>query len=152
MDTNRSTRRATHDDIPRIMEIRHGVHENRLRDPSSVTAADCAAFIDRAEMWVWVADGQIQGFSAGDPRDGSIWALFVDPANEGRGIGRALLAHACGTVGGAGFDTITLNTEPGTRADRFYRLNGWVEIGRSVKGEVLFRRRLEESHRDDRDP
>ena len=142
-----STRRATHDDVPRIMEIRHSVHENRLRDPTSVTAADCAAFIDRTEMWVWVEDGQILGFSAGDPRDGSIWALFVDPANEGRGIGRALLALACDTVRFAGFDTATLNTEPGTRADRFYRLNGWVETGRSAKGEVVFQRRLEESHR-----
>jgi GNAT superfamily N-acetyltransferase len=97
-----SARRAPHDDIPRIMEIRHGVHENRLRDPASVTAAECAAFIDRAEMWAWVEDGQIQGFSAGDPRDESIWALFVDPANEGRGIGRALLALACDTVRLAG--------------------------------------------------
>jgi ribosomal protein S18 acetylase RimI-like enzyme len=102
------------------MEIHHSVHENRLRDPTSVTAADCAAFIDRTEMWVWVEDGQILGFSAGDPRDGSIWALFVDPANEGRGIGRALLALACDTVRFAGFDTATLNTEPGTRAERFY--------------------------------
>ena len=96
-------------------------------------------------------DGRIQGFSAGDPHDGSIWALFVDPANEGRGIGRALLALACDTVRFAGFDTATLNTEPGTRADRFYRLNGWVETGRSAKGEIVFQRRLEESHCDDRD-
>ena len=55
------------------------------------------------------------------------------------------------TVRVAGFDTVTLNTEPGTRADRIYRLNGWVETGRSAKGEVVFQRRLEESHRDDRD-
>ena len=59
MDQTPGTRKATHDDIPRLMEIRHGVHENQLRDPSSVTAVDCAAFIDRAEMWVWVEDGQI---------------------------------------------------------------------------------------------
>jgi GNAT superfamily N-acetyltransferase len=142
MNSNQSTRKAIHDDIPRIMEIRHGVHENRLRDPTSVTADDCAAFIDRAEMWVWVEDGRIQGFSAGDPRDGSIWALFVDPANESRGIGRALLALACETVRVAGFDTATLSTEPGTRADRFYRLNGWVETGRSARGEVAFRQQL----------
>jgi hypothetical protein len=53
-----STRRATRDDIPRIMEIRHGVHENRLRDPTTVTAADCAAFIvpcdDRRWRRVWL--------------------------------------------------------------------------------------------------
>jgi ribosomal protein S18 acetylase RimI-like enzyme len=133
------------------MQIRHGVHENRLRDPTSVTAADCAAFIDRAEMWVWLEDGQIQGFSAGDPRDGSIWALIVDPASEGRDIGRALFALACDTVRFAGFDTATLSTEPGTRAHKFYRLHGWLETGRSAMGEVMFQRHLEESHRDGRD-
>ena len=137
-----NTRRALHADIDRIMAIRHGVRENRLSDPNSVTADDCAAFIDRAEMWVWVEDDQIQGFSAGDPRDGSIWALFVDPAFEGRGIGRDLLALACGTVRGAGFGTTRLNTEPGTRADGFYRANGWIETGRSAKGEIIFQRRL----------
>jgi GNAT superfamily N-acetyltransferase len=73
-------------------------------------------------------------------------ALFVDPANEGRGIGRALLALACDTVRLAGFDTATLSTEPGTRADRFYRLSGWLETGWSAKGDVVFQRRLEESH------
>ena len=138
-----NTRKAAHTDIARIMAIRHTVRENRLSDPNLVTAADCAAFIDRAEMWVWVEHGHIQGFAAGDPRDGSIWALFVDPACEGRGIGRTLLALACETVRAAGFDTATLNTEPGTRAERLYRTNGWIETGRSTKGEIIFQRRLE---------
>jgi GNAT superfamily N-acetyltransferase len=136
------TRRAAHADVPRIMEIRHAVRENRLWDPTSVTAADCAAFIDRAEMWVWVEGGHVQGFSAGDPRDGSIWALFVDPAHEGHGIGRALLALACDTVRAAGFEVATLNTEPHTRAERFYRMNEWVEVRRSVKGEIVFQKWL----------
>ena len=40
----------------------------------------------------------VVGFSAGDSGDGSIWALFVDPLHESRGIGRALIdaALACG--------------------------------------------------------
>jgi GNAT superfamily N-acetyltransferase len=140
-----NTRRAMHADVPRIMELRHGVRENRLSAPNAVTAADCMAFIDMAEMWVWTDDaGQLQGFSAGDPRDGSIWALFVDPPHEGRGIGRILLACACRTVRSAGFSTATLNTEPGTRAERFYRMNGWIETGRSAKGEIVFQRRLGE--------
>ena len=62
-----------------------------------------------------MTDGQIQGLSTCDPLDGSISALFGDPANEGRGIGRALLALACDTVRFARFDTPTLNTEPATR-------------------------------------
>ena len=98
-----NTRRAAHTDIERIMEIRHSVRENRLSDPNSVTAADCAAFIARAEMWVWTEDGRVQGFSAADPSNGTIWPLFVDPAFEGRGIGRTLLALACATVRSAGF-------------------------------------------------
>jgi GNAT superfamily N-acetyltransferase len=140
-----STRRATHDESHESWKSATASTRTDCATPRLVTAADCAAFIDRTEMWVWVEDGQILGFSAGDPRDGSIWALFVDPANEGGGIG--LLALACNTVRFAGFDTATLSTEPGRRADRFYRLNGWVETGRSAKGEAVFQRRLEESHR-----
>ena len=45
-------RRATHTDIPRIMAIRHSVSENRLLDPNSVTAADCAALIEGSEIYV----------------------------------------------------------------------------------------------------
>jgi GNAT superfamily N-acetyltransferase len=137
-----NTRRAVHTDVARIMEIRHRVRENRLFDPTSVTASDCAAFIDRAEMWVWIEDGRVQGFSAGDPSNGTIWALFVDPAFEGRGIGRTLLALACNTVRGAGYGMVRLNTEAGTRAERFYRTNGWVSAGRSPKGEIIFERSL----------
>jgi ribosomal protein S18 acetylase RimI-like enzyme len=141
-----NTRRATHADVPRIMEIRHAVRGNRLFDPNSVTAADCIAFIDRAVMWVWTDPAsEVQGFSASDPRDGSIWALSVDPANEGRGIGRALLALACSTVRSAGIAAATLTTEPGTRAERFYRMNGWIETGRSAKGDIVFQRRIGEA-------
>jgi hypothetical protein len=40
-------RRANQTDVPRIMEIRHSVRENRLSDQNSVTATDCARFIER---------------------------------------------------------------------------------------------------------
>ena len=135
-------RRAAHADVPRIMEIRHAVRENRLSDPNSVTASDCCAFIDRAEIWLWVDDDLIQGFAAGDPQDGSIFALFVDPAHEGRGIGRALIARACDTLRAGGFVAATLSTDPGTRAERFYRTNGWIEVGQNGKGEIVFQRQL----------
>ena len=58
-----------------------------------------------------------------------IWALFVDPAFEGRGIGRTLLALACATVRSAGYEMVRLNTAAGTRAERFYRMNGWDSVG-----------------------
>ncbi|BBK33209.1 L-amino acid N-acyltransferase YncA [Stella humosa] len=128
-------RRAAHADIPRLFEIRFAVTENRLIDPTRVTAADCAWFIDHSDVWVWVEDGTIRGFSAADPRDATIWALFVEPGQDGRGIGRALLAVACDTLRRHRFRSASLTTDAGSRAEGFYRAAGWVEIGRDG-GEV----------------
>jgi GNAT superfamily N-acetyltransferase len=135
-------RRARRADVSRIMEIRHSVRENRLSDPNLVTAADCAAFIERSEIWVWEEDGAVQGFAAGDTRDGWIWALFVAPGYEGRGIGQALLPLACETLSRAGYATATLSTVDGTRAERFYRTNGWTMTGKNKKGELVFQKQL----------
>jgi ribosomal protein S18 acetylase RimI-like enzyme len=85
-------RNATRLDIPRIMEIRAGVRENKLRDPSRVTIEDVCWFVDNPGIFVWEAGGKIVGFSAADPRDGSIFALFVEEDYEGRGIGQASLS------------------------------------------------------------
>src|ERR1051326_7675861 len=112
-------RRATHSDIPRIFEIRDSVQEKRLSDPSAVTEADTGHFIDNGALWVWQeADGLLTGFSAGDVRDGSIWALLVAPGHEGKGIGRALLKAACDALREAGHRIAVLGTEPGTQAER----------------------------------
>jgi ribosomal protein S18 acetylase RimI-like enzyme len=133
-------RRAIGADIPRLMEIRGAVAENRLSDPGAVTAADYAAFIDHSDIWVLTEGDLVLGFAAGDSRDGSIWALFVAPGCEGRGIGRQLLPLACETLRKAGYATATLSTSAGTRADRFYRQNGWAAIGTNEKREVVFRK------------
>ena len=132
-------RRARHDERGRIAEIRFAVRENQLGDPSLVTAEDYAWFTEYPGIWVWEEDGQIQGFSVGDPRDGTIWALFVDPSHERRGIGRALFEVACDTLRRAGHRTAMLTTDPGTRAERFYRAAGWKVVGNNTKGDLIFR-------------
>src|SRR4051794_3146397 len=112
-------RRATAADLSRIFAIRHSVRENQLSDPSRVTEADARWFIDHGALWVWQeADGEVTGFGAGDPRDGSIWALFVMPGHEGKGLGRALLRRACEALREAGHREAWLTTLPGTRAER----------------------------------
>jgi GNAT superfamily N-acetyltransferase len=135
-------RKAQASDIPRISEIRFAVRENILSDPGRVTLEDMLWFIAHAAIWVWDDDGQILGFSAGDPRDGTIWALFVHPDHERKGIGQALIAAACDTLRDAGHVRATLGTDPGTRAERFYKANGWVDRGRKPNGEILFEREL----------
>ena len=135
-------RRARREDLRRISEIRLAVRENRLTDPDAITEAEVTWFLDNPGFWVWDEDGKVLGFSAADPRNGSIWALFVDPSQEGRGIGRALFATACDVLRAAGHDSATLNTGEGTRAERFYRAHGWREIGRSSKGELILQSEL----------
>jgi GNAT superfamily N-acetyltransferase len=131
-------RLATLSDIPRLMEIRGSVRENRLSDPSRVTLADYHWHVTHAPVHAWEDDSVIKGLSAGDPRDGSIWALFVDPRFEGRGIGRALISAACNSVAAAGHRVATLSTEAGTRAERFYLRNGWRAKGHTERGELIF--------------
>jgi len=111
--------------------------ENRLLDPARVTDADYQWFNDNPGIWVWEEDGRILGFSAADPRDGTIWALFIDPAHEGRGIGRALLARAYDVLREAGHRSATLGTQPGSRADRFYRAAGWIPLHVDGRGEQI---------------
>jgi GNAT superfamily N-acetyltransferase len=136
-------RRAAHADIPRIWEIRNCVRENILSDPTRVTPELTAWFVDNGPIWLWEEDdGAVAGFSAGDPRDGWVWALFVAPGHEGKGIGRALLKAACDSLRAAGHAAAILSTEPGTRAERHYRADGWTATGHNTKGEIVFQKPL----------
>jgi GNAT superfamily N-acetyltransferase len=131
-------RRATDADLPRISEIRFAVKENILRDPSRVPPELVKWFIDNPGIWLWEEDGKVLGFSAADTRDGTIFALFIDPAHEGRGIGRALFARALESLREAGHREGSLTTQPGSRADRFYQKAGWKVVGTSERGERVF--------------
>ena len=136
-------RKAALVDRPRISEVRLAVRENRLSQASVAKVDETADWIfANAAFWVWEEDGAIQGFAVADPRDGTIFGLFIHPDYEGRGIARALLPRACADLRAAGFAAATLTTGPGTRAERFYRENGWAETGRRDDGEIFFRKIL----------
>ena len=135
-------RRATDADRDRISEIRFAVKENILRDRSRVTYDMVTWFIENPGIWLWEENGKVLGFSAADTRDGTIFALFIDPRHEGRGIGRALFAAVCEALVHAGFRTLTLSTDPDTRAANFYRAAGWRERGRTPEGALIFECRM----------
>ena len=135
-----TVRRARVENIPVLMRIRAAVRENRLSDPAKVPAEAYRAFIDGPGIWLCADGDSILGFSAADPADGTIWALFVDPAAEGLGIGADLLSRALNDLRRAGWDEARLSTGPGTRAERFYRRHGWNVAGQTEAGEkILFR-------------
>lgn len=135
-------RKATRADWPRITEVRNAVRENRLSAGYVQKVEDIARWIfDNGTFWVWEQDGAVQGFAVADIRDGTIFGLFVHPNYEGRGIARALLPLACEDLRQAGHRAAKLTTGPGTRAERFYRENGWTDQGRD-KDEIVFVRAL----------
>jgi len=122
-------RQAAAGDIPDMSRIRLAVNENRLRDRGRVTPQMYEDFLERdGRGWVAQIDGVTVAFSYANRTDGSIWALFVEPGHEGKGLAKALLALAAEWLFSLGFDELTLNTGAGTRADRFYARMGWKRI------------------------
>jgi hypothetical protein len=55
---------------------------------------------------------------------------------------RSLLPLSCEIHRASGHSTATLTTDPGTRAERFYRLDGWTEVGRREDGQIIFQKAL----------
>ncbi len=82
-------REAINEDIPRIQVVRNSVKENMLSDPALVSDADCEDYISRrGKGWVCEIDGNIVGFAIADLVDHNIWALFVQPGFDKKGIGK----------------------------------------------------------------
>ena len=126
-------RQATLSDIPAMSHIRLSVTENTLSDPSRVTEQMYRDYLERlGRGWVADIDGVVVGFSYADRSDASIWALFISPDYEGRGIAKRLLQVAVDWLFALGHDSIHLSTSRNTRADRFYTGQGWT---RSVLNE-----------------
>jgi GNAT superfamily N-acetyltransferase len=119
-------RQAAPADIPAMAAIRLAVTENVLSDPGRITHAMYEDYLDATGRgWVAEIDGAIVAFSYADKDKGSIWALFVHPGHEGRGLASVLLRLATDWLFGLGHDAVTLTTGAGTRADRFYARQGW---------------------------
>lgn len=135
-------RRARRADIPAMSAIRLSVRENVLSDPSRVTLQMYEDYLERdGHGWVAEIDGEVAAFCYADRSRASIWALFVSPRHEGRGLGQGLLALAVSWLFELGHRRITLSTTPGTRADRFYTKQGWTRMpeGGAEVGYVLER-------------
>ncbi len=125
-DGGASFRRATTADIPAMSRIRLAVSENTLSDPARVTQAMYENYLERdGRGWVAEVDGAIAAFSYADDTKGLIWALFVDPPHEGHGLAKRLLDLAVHWLFAQGHASVVLDTGAGTRAERFYALQGW---------------------------
>lgn len=126
-------------DIKQIQVVRNSVKENMLSDPALVPDSDVEYFIlNRGKGWVCEIDGGIVGFAIADLKDHNIWALFMHPDYEAKGIGKKLHRRMLDWYFSQTKETIWLGTAPNSRAERFYRMQGWKEVGLHGKGEIKF--------------
>ena len=132
-------REATVNDVKQIQQVRNAVRENTLSDPSLVTDDDVIEYITkRGRGWVYEIDEAITGFSIISLADQNVWALFVHPDFEKRGIGKLLHDQMMNWYFENTDKLVWLSTSPGTRAENFYRSAGWQENGIYGKGELKF--------------
>lgn len=132
-------RPATLADIDPMHVIRIAVRENRLSDPSLITAKDYAAYLEnRGAGWVVEIEHQIVGFAIVDFQENNVWALFVHPDFEKRGVGRMLHDQMISAYFARTNQTLWLGTEPHSRAESFYRKAGWKEVGKHGTDEIKF--------------
>ncbi|MFF3866960.1 GNAT family N-acetyltransferase [Micromonospora sp. NPDC001898] len=106
-----------------------------------------------AERWTWERDehlmtvaerdGRLVGFSylgpddQDDPATGLLNAIHLDPAEQGRGTGRALMADALATMRGRGRHRAVLWVlEPNAHARRFYERGGWRPTGERREEQI----------------
>lgn len=126
-------------DIRQIQIVRNSVKENMLSDAALVPDEDVKDFItNRGKGWVCEIDNSIVGFSIADLKESNIWALFVLPEFEGKGIGKKLHKEMLDWYFTQTKEKLWLGTAPNTRAEKFYRVYGWKEVGVHGKGEIKF--------------
>jgi GNAT superfamily N-acetyltransferase len=113
-------RQATRADTAELWRVRDAVTENRLT-PGRIGDAELHAYLE-AHGRGWVVElnpgpqSRIAGFAIGDARDGSIWALFVDPPLHGQGHGRRLHHTMVDWLFAQGHARLQLGTQPDSRA------------------------------------
>jgi len=132
-------REAHTNDIRGIQRVRNAVKENRLSDPALVPDKDVEDYINRrGKGWVALSGDAIIGFAIADLAGANIWALFIDPEFEARGVGSQLHRIMLDWYFNLTDQPLWLSTEPKSRAETFYRKQGWRETGIYGKGEIRF--------------
>jgi ribosomal protein S18 acetylase RimI-like enzyme len=137
-------RLATLADIDSLFAIRTAVLQNHLSRAQladlGITPQVLADSIREAPC-VWVAhlNGQPAAFSMVDLAEGEVFAMFVHPAYEGRGLGRRLMAVAEAALFER-HDRLFLVTDgrDEIRANGFYQRLGWSKVGRVDGDDVRY--------------
>jgi GNAT superfamily N-acetyltransferase len=135
-------------DIETLFHIRTSVvenHQSRQELANLGVTPETIAHMLQTTCRAWIAeiDAQAVGFSFANATERMVFGLFVLPAYEGRGVGRALIQQAEDWLWSQGATEIHLFTgnQPSLRAYGFYQHLGWqVEAVQSDLPEAAARR------------
>ncbi|NVZ18391.1 GNAT family N-acetyltransferase [Pseudomonas costantinii] len=137
-------RLATLVDIDTLFAIRTSVVQNHLSREQmtdlGITPQVLADSIREAPcVWIAEVDGRPAAFSMVDLAEGEVFAMFVQPAYEGHGLGRQLMAVAEAALFEC-HDTLFLITDgrDEIRANGFYQRLGWSVVGRVDGDDVRY--------------
>ena len=135
-------RQAIPEDIPQIQIVRNSVKENQLSNPNLIPDDLVEEFITkRGKGFVCEIDDKIVGFSIVNFVENNVWALFLLPDFEGKRIGKKLHQLMLDEYFSKTKETIWLSTEANSRAEIFYKKQGWKNAGlhgNEVKFEMSF--------------
>ena len=136
-------RKATIEDIPQIQIVRNSVKENQLSNPNLIPDELVEEFITkRGKGFVCEIDDKIVGFSIIDFVENNVWALFLLPEYEGKGNGKKLHQLMLDEYFSKTQKTIWFSTETNSRAELFYKKQGWKNAGfhgEEIKFEMSFK-------------
>lgn len=138
-------------DVPAIralVDAAYVKYIQRIGKPPAPMLADYRTIVAAGEMHILKHGGAIVGavqlVTGGATLQ--VGNLVVDPAMEGRGLGRRLMDHAEGVAREKGLSTISLYTNAQMHENiAFYGRLGFAETGRSVQDDydrVFFRKGL----------
>lgn len=111
-----------------------------------ITPASVAEALRTPDLacWIGLEGTKPSGFAMARADFGDLFALFVLPEAEGRGLGSRLLAEAEKWLALRGIDKAWLITggTAGLRAPQFYARHGWQPDGREADGQLRFTKRI----------
>ena len=137
-------REATIEDIEQMHLVRTSVKENQLSNPNLVIPKDYEEYlVNRGKGWVVEIDNLIVGFAIADLIENNVWALFILPAFERKGIGKMLHDEMINWYFKKTDKAVWLSTTANTRAEFFYRIAGWEQTGILPNGEIKFEMKAE---------
>ncbi len=136
---------AVPSDVNGLFTVRTSVQENMMTREEmqalGITEASVSAMIAASDCaWVATQGEEIIGFSMIIPEEACLFAAFVLPGHQGKGIGKRLVSVAEDALFSL-HPSAWLETGKRTRAAAFYRHTGWGNETDIGDGDIRLEKR-----------